>query len=209
MKPQIHYVPTLAERYPVAFVAGVVDFLLIVAGSYAGHYLRFGYWDMFEHYFAATLVIAGVVVMCQLLLGTYLSWRGRHLIQQLSRMYTGWLLALAVIASIAVLLKVAEDYSRLWLGSSLVISIALVTAFRVSVYLFLRNLRAQGKNLKRVLVVDSGDASHMLRGMTWSSSCAWVVAPNGSSSSLHRLPPAARTSSGFACLSTRAKPSRT
>lgn len=163
MKPQIHYVPTLAERYPVAFLAGVMDFFLIVLGSYCAHYLRFGYWDMFQHYFAATLVIAGVVVMCQLLLGTYLSWRGRHLMQQLSRMYTGWLLALAVIASVAVLLKVAEDYSRLWLGASLVIALALVTGFRISVYLFLRNLRARGKNLKRVLVIDSGDAAYMLR----------------------------------------------
>src|SRR5690606_39905565 len=77
----------------------------------------------------------------------YLSWRGRHLWAQLGRMFVGWLLALAIVASIAVLFKVAENYSRIWLVSTLAVALGFVTVFRIAVFLFLRNLRLRGPNL--------------------------------------------------------------
>src|SRR5690606_7559462 len=144
MKPHPHYVPTIAERYPLALLAGLIDFLLIIAGSYVAHWLRFGDWFMLDHYLVATLVIAVVLVVCQAMVGTYLSWRGRHLWSQLGRMVAGWLLALAVVASIAVLLKVAQDYSRIWLVSTLAVAFAFFTLFRVGVFLLLRRLRIGG-----------------------------------------------------------------
>ena len=165
MKPQPHYTPTIAERYPLAFLAGLVDFLLIVGGSYVAHWLRFGDWFMLDHYLVATLVVALVLVVCQMMLGTYLSWRGRHLWAQLGRMFVGWLLALAVVASIAVLLKVAENYSRIWLVSTLAVALGFVTIFRLSVFLFLRHLRLHGRNLKKVLVVEMGNAASPLRAV--------------------------------------------
>ncbi|MDR4125516.1 undecaprenyl-phosphate glucose phosphotransferase [Yanghanlia caeni] len=163
--PQLNYSPTFAERYPIAFIAGVTDFLLIVAGSYVAHWLRFNDWFMLDHYLVATLVIALVIVICQFALGTYLSWRGRHLWAQLGRMFVGWLLALAVVASIAVLLKVAENYSRIWLISTLAVALAFVTVFRVSVHVFLRQLRIHGRNLKQVLVVELQNAAAPVRAM--------------------------------------------
>lgn len=165
MKPQTHYNPTVAERYPLAFIAGLVDFLLIVAGSYVAHWLRFNDWFMLDHYLVATLVVAVVLVVCQMMLGTYLSWRGRHLWVQLGRMFVGWLLALAVVASIAVLLKVAENYSRIWLVSTLAVALAFVTVFRIIVFLILRNLRIHGRNLKRVLVIEMENAAAPLRSV--------------------------------------------
>ena len=165
MKPQRHYIPTVAERYPLALLAGLTDFLLIVAGSYVAHWLRFSDWFMLDHYLVATLVVAMVLVVCQMLLGTYLSWRGRHLWVQLGRMFVGWLLALAVVASIAVLLKVAENYSRIWLVSTLAVALAFVTVFRMAIFLFLRNLRMHGRNLKHVLVVETQNAAAPLRAI--------------------------------------------
>src|SRR5690554_1453908 len=165
MNLQKHYVPTFAERYPIALLAGVVDFLLIIAGSYVAHWLRFGDWFMLDHYLVATLVIAVVLVVCQAMVGTYLSWRGRHLWSQLGRMVAGWLLALAVVASIAVLLKVAQDYSRIWLVSTLAAAFAFVTVFRVAMFLLLRSLRIRGRNLKQVLVVETQNAGAPLRAI--------------------------------------------
>src|SRR3546814_9389304 len=88
MKPRSYHRP-LAERYPIAFFAGVTDFLLIVAGSYIAHYLRFGDWGMLDFYLVATFVIGLVVVGCQVMMGSYLSWRGRYFFRQLGRFYTG------------------------------------------------------------------------------------------------------------------------
>ena len=165
MKSQTHYIPTAAERYPLALIAGLMDFVLIVAGSYVAHWLRFGDWFMLDHYLVATLVVALVLVICQLMLGTYLSWRGRHPWSQLGRMFVGWVMALAVVASIAVLLKVAEDYSRIWLVSTLAVALGFVTVFRVSVFLLLRHLRLRGRNLKQVLVVEALGAGAPLRAV--------------------------------------------
>lgn len=167
MSLQKHYTPTAAERYPIAFVAGLIDFALIVSGSYIAHWLRFGDWFMLDHYLVATMVIAIVLVVCQTMLGTYLSWRGRDLWGQLKRMFLGWLAALAIVASVAVLLKVAQNYSRIWLVSTLAVTLAIVTAFRVVVYVVLRSARARGKNLKNVLVVEtSGHAAPVWRMLT-------------------------------------------
>lgn len=163
MKPNPHYPPLLAERYPVAFLAGVVEFLLILAGSYIAHYLRFGDWFMLDHYLAATLIVALTVVLCQVLLGNYLSWRGREFFRQLGRLYSAWLLALAVVASLAVLLKVADAYSRIWLVSTLAVAVMLVTVFRFVVYLILRRIRSKGRNLKGAFVIEAGNSASALR----------------------------------------------
>ena len=163
MKPNPHYPPLLAERYPVAFLAGVVEFLLILAGSYIAHYLRFGDWYMLDHYLAATLIVALTVVLCQVLLGNYLSWRGREFFRQLGRLYSAWLLALAVVASLAVLLKVADAYSRIWLVSTLAVAVVLVTVFRFVVYLVLRRVRSKGRNLKGAFVIEAGNSAAAIR----------------------------------------------
>ncbi|WP_237173399.1 undecaprenyl-phosphate glucose phosphotransferase [Paracandidimonas lactea] len=160
-RPSYH--PPIAERYPLAFFAGVLDFLLIVAGSYIAHFLRFGDLYMTDYYLVATFIIALIVVMCQVMVGSYLSWRGRFFFRQLGRVYLGWLIALAVIAAAAVLLKVSEDYSRIWLVTTTGAALVLVTAFRFLFFLLLRYTRLKGRNLKRVILVQSEGAGENLR----------------------------------------------
>jgi len=153
----------MAERYPIAFGAGVVDLLLIVASGYVAYYLRFGDWFMVDYYLLATLVIALVVVGCQVMMGSYLSWRGRHFFRQLGRIYSGWLVAVAIIAVLAVLLKVSDYYSRVWLVMAAVLALFLVSLFRLCVFLLLRRIRVRGRNLKRVVLIEAGDSAANLR----------------------------------------------
>lgn len=162
MKARSYY-PPLAERYPVAFFAGVAEFILIVTGSYIAHYLRFGDLHMLDFYLVGTFIIGLIVVGCQVMLGSYLSWRGRYFFKQLGRVYTGWLLALAIVAGVAVLLKVSENYSRIWLITTVGVAVFLVTAFRLLVYLTLRYTRIKGRNLKRAVVVEAGGAASALQ----------------------------------------------
>lgn len=163
MTPTPHSIPLLAERYPLAFLAAVVEFMLIVAGSYLAHHYRFGDWFMLEHYLAATFIIALMVVLCQILLGNYSSWRGRQFFAQLVRVYSAWLLALAMVTSLAVFLKVSDAYSRIWLASTLGAAIGLITVFRLLIFLFLRRIRSRGRNLKRALIVEAGASAANLR----------------------------------------------
>src|SRR3546814_9155720 len=110
------------------------------------HFFRFGDWGMLDFYLVATFVIGLVGVGCQVMMVSYLSWRGRYFFRQLGRFYTGWLLALAVIAAAAVLLKVSGNYSRIWLVTTVGVAVGLATFFRLVMYAGLRYVRTKGRN---------------------------------------------------------------
>lgn len=164
MKPIFrHAAPTLAERYPLAALAGGIDFVIILVSSHIAHYLRFGYWALSEHYILATFVLALLAVLCQVFTGSYQSWRGRPLLLQLWRIYFAWILALAIASALAVMIKVSGYYSRLWLGFTVLTSVILMTGFRVAIFTFFRQIRAKGYNLKKVVVIEADRAAQALR----------------------------------------------
>ncbi|WP_083851232.1 undecaprenyl-phosphate glucose phosphotransferase [Pusillimonas noertemannii] len=151
-----HTSPILAERYPVAFLTGLADIVLVVTGAYLAHYIRFSSLDLPHNYGVATLTIALTNALCQTMLGNYASWRGQKLVRQLGRVYTAWFVAIALLTGTAVLLKVSSDYSRIWLSTTLLTSIFLITLLRLGIFSVLRRIRTKGRNLKAVIVVESG-----------------------------------------------------
>ncbi len=163
MQLKTHSSYVLAERYPLAFLAGFIEFLLVVLGAHIAYFLRFNDWSLSSWYAIATLVIALVAMVCQIVLGTYSSWRGRHFFRQIGGVYIGWLIALAILTGLAVFLRVSQEFSRVWLSITLVVSLSLVTLFRLAIYSVLRQIRLHGRNLKSVLVVESGNSADELR----------------------------------------------
>ncbi|CAM5200270.1 Undecaprenyl-phosphate galactosephosphotransferase OS=Castellaniella defragrans (strain DSM/ CCUG 39792 / 65Phen) OX=1437824 GN=BN940_14946 PE=3 SV=1 [Castellaniella denitrificans] len=151
--------PTLAERYPIAVMAGLVEFVLVVLAGVIAYAARFGNWAIYGPYPTGVVVMAVVVVLVQALAGCYQSWRGVSLLRQLGRVYSAWLLALALLASLAVLLHVSGAYSRIWFVMAAGLGGSFVTAFRLSMYLVLRRARARGQNLKRVVLIVSNQGA--------------------------------------------------
>lgn len=146
--------PVLAERYPLALLAGLIDVFLVLGSAFLAYYWRFGTWSMSERYEIATLALVLLGILCQTMVNSYGSWRGRRLLNRLGRVYTGWLIAFAMLFGLAVLLKVSVNYSRLWVISTFALALVAVTLFRLSMFLLLRFVRSHGKNLKQVLVVE-------------------------------------------------------
>src|SRR5690606_40300387 len=56
-------------------------------------------------------------------------------------------------------LKVSTDYSRLWFITMLMLAGGGTLLLRLAVYLFLRRVRAAGRNLKTVLLVGGNGAT--------------------------------------------------
>lgn len=146
--------PVLAERYPLALLAGLIDVFLVLGSAFLAYYWRFGTWSMSERYEIATLALVLLGILCQTMVNSYGSWRGRRLLNRLGRVYTGWLIAFAMLFGLAVLLKVSVNYSRLWVISTFALALVAVTLFRLSMFLLLRFVRSHGRNLKQVLVVE-------------------------------------------------------
>jgi len=153
MSPTFVPPPTLAERYPIALLAGMVEFALVLLGGWSAYVVRFGELTLHAPYLAGIVIMAGTVVLVQALAGCYQSWRGASLLRQLGRVYSAWLLALAILASLAVLLHVSGHYSRIWFVVGAGFGVLAVTAFRLCMYVALRRARARGQNLKRVVLI--------------------------------------------------------
>ncbi len=155
--------PILAERYPMALLAALAEFVLVLLAGLAGHVLRFGGAQPNRLYLAGILALAVVVVVVQALMGCYQSWRGAHFLKQLGRVYSAWLLALGILTGVAVLLHVSGLYSRIWFVISAGLGCLAVTVFRLLLYLVLRQARASGRNLKQVVVIQAEHGAAQLR----------------------------------------------
>ncbi len=153
------YQPTFAERYPVPFFVALLDFLIVLAAGLLAHYYRFGSLEMTGRYNNATVLTAIVVVLCLGMGGVYGSQRGYAFLRQFSVLLAGWFAAAGIMLSLTFFLKVSEDYSRIWFSTMLMAGGGLSLVLRVVVFLLLRRLRASGRNLKTVLLVDSGGSS--------------------------------------------------
>lgn len=151
-----YYEPTFAGRYPVPLFAALFELLLIITATFLAYYLRFGVWNMSGRYNTAALTIAITTVVCMILAGVYGSWRGRHFLRQLGRVYSAWAIAIGLVLALSVFMKVSENYSRIWLVMTIGLGLGLSTLVRVAAYIFLRAARARGRNLKQVILVGEG-----------------------------------------------------
>ncbi len=83
----------------------------------------------------------------------YQPWRGRSLYTMLGIYLVAWLATIGLLSLLLVAIKETHSFSRLWMGVSALAVLGVGSAMRTLLYIYLRRLRAQGHNLKRVLLV--------------------------------------------------------
>ena len=106
-----HYQPTFAERYPIPLLAAILDFSIVVISCYAAHFWRFARLAMDGRYTLTAFLFAFLVICCLWAFGVYSSWRGKSFINQLGRLYAGWLVALGIALTLTFSLKISATYS--------------------------------------------------------------------------------------------------
>lgn len=159
------YQPTFAERYPLAMLAAIVDFLLVVVAGYLVHLWRFETLLLNGRYTTATFLCALLVMLSLLMSGVYGSWRGKSFQQQWGRVCLGWLVATGIALGVAFFTKASESYSRQWFVGLVLTGSSASVVLRLGVFVALRRLRSAGRNLKSVLLVeDGGNAARRLNG---------------------------------------------
>lgn len=159
MQGNPRYQPTFAERYPVPFFVAFLDMIIVAMAGLIAYNYRFDSFDMSGRYSTATMIAAIVVVAFLALGGVYGSQRGSSFWRQLGILVASWLSAAGLLFSLTFFLKVSENYSRIWFGVLLLVGAALCVFMRLFVFLLLRHLRSNGRNLKSVLLVESGGKS--------------------------------------------------
>src|SRR5690606_32755173 len=140
------YQPTFAERYPVAMLAALADFMLVVVAVYLAHWWRFDNLQLSSRYLFAAMLSAVTVMLSLWASGLYGSWRGKSFASQVWVLAMGWMIAIGVLLTIAFFIKASEGYSRQWFLYFVLIGSGLSALLRLLMFGFLRQLRSSGRN---------------------------------------------------------------
>ena len=106
-------------------------------------------------YLGTSLLLAVLYIFTFGAFGLYRSFRGIPLLRELSRLWIACLLDLALVFSY-LFLSHSDDYSRLAMAIFFVISLCALSLKRWLLRRILRKMRAQGYNLKHVIILGSG-----------------------------------------------------
>lgn len=114
-------------------------------------------WPVPGNYQAAILIAAALTPGLLTWMGGYRPWRGFSLWLELRLICMAWVCVFAFFAVLALITKTGEQYSRFWLGLWFFTSLFLLSGGRITLRLLLRRLRKKGFDVKRIILVGTGD----------------------------------------------------
>jgi putative colanic acid biosynthesis UDP-glucose lipid carrier transferase len=148
-----------------------LDWAAVVFGAILSHQLYLKTWALPPADAAAVLVawLASAWLFPKFRL--YRAWRGLPISEELKRISFAWVSVFALMLAIAFALKAGDTYSRGWIGTWLVVGWSWMVAQRLALRMALRWLRANGFNLRRVVLVGYDDqvaqVAERLRTENW------------------------------------------
>lgn len=132
----------------------LIDFVIVILASNLAYYLRFSETGLNTHYQILTAGAGVLLVLSLTMTGVYDSWRGRNLLPIIKRYSIGLIMGMAIMAIFLVFTKTSEAFSRLWIAYAMLLVWLGGVGYRSGHYVYLRSLRRQGKNLRRVLIIS-------------------------------------------------------
>jgi len=144
---------TFSDRHPVAFCIAVIDSVIIISAAELAHLWRFGDLIGKGDYLWVSCSLALLVVLSSVFSGLYESWRGRSGGLMLKSMCWAWSIPFIMLLIVLVFTKQAQEFSRFWIGTWLLLSLVGGGGFRIALYYFFAVARANTRNTKSVLVI--------------------------------------------------------
>jgi putative colanic acid biosynthesis UDP-glucose lipid carrier transferase len=140
----------------IAF-APLLDGFLVVLSGWAAYFIRWDTWTLSTDYFAVLIVAMVLSVFFLPLTGAYQSWRGNLHWHNLGNAVPGLFAVVVMLSLIGTLMKTTADFSRLWMGYWVVLSLVSLFTFRRLVGWFeVKTSRGNGSS-RRVLIVGQGE----------------------------------------------------
>lgn len=140
-----------ATAFGVALRLG--DPLLLIAGAFGAHWLRFGSPGLpleYARLVAITLLFALLVLGASSL---YRSWRGRGLFAECVQVLLQWSLIFTGLVLYTAAIQITDDLSRLWLAAWYGLSLSLVIGLRVFTRGAAAWVRAHGMDIRSAVIV--------------------------------------------------------
>ncbi|MBL4892362.1 MAG: undecaprenyl-phosphate glucose phosphotransferase [Rhizobiaceae bacterium] len=90
----------------------------------------------------------------------------RNLLSPISKVISGFVMALTFVLLVTFFTKTANEFSRLWFGLWFVFGIGFLTLFRVVVSFYVKKLSADGRLERRAVIVGGGEpAAELIRSL--------------------------------------------
>ena len=142
----------------LAKLSGVFDALAIALAGLSAYVVRVDeWWPIPANYLTAILVSVSLLLLVFSYLGIYQSWRGRSLLEHVRLIAIGWLIVVLLLVAGAFVTKTGNTFSRLWLGTWVVLGLFTLLLFRTLAYQILKGMRRKGWNHKAIVIVGAGE----------------------------------------------------
>jgi putative colanic acid biosynthesis UDP-glucose lipid carrier transferase len=142
---------------PLSMVLRALDVAAVVAGGFLAYFYKFGDFDLPIPYRNA-LIIAGIVTLILFsFFHIYESMRAKNFWEHILSLIQALVLVLTLLAGLAFFTKTGEYYSREWFSWWIVFSFLFLLSYRASLLAFLRIMRANRWNERRVLIIGAGE----------------------------------------------------
>jgi len=136
------------------FVQQIVDLALVLACFHAAVLVTDVEWT--RSYNLASVMATLVYFLCAQHNNLYQSWRGQSILPEARQVCIAWASMLLIMLFAAYAMKVSEEFSRRAISVWLVATPIALCTFRVVLRLFLRHMRASGRNLRRIAIAGTG-----------------------------------------------------
>lgn len=149
--------PFVSDRYTLQYFVALLDFILVFSIGIIAHIWRFDTFEMHEVYWLANFSVSLLVVLFNGLASNYSHWRSTDWFQIIWRLFLVWCVVGLVLATFIFYADVSQWFSRLWLGTTLLVSFSVIVVFRVLVLFILIKYRTKGKNRRHVFLIGPGE----------------------------------------------------
>jgi putative colanic acid biosynthesis UDP-glucose lipid carrier transferase len=137
----------------------VLDILLIWVAAHLAGLARFdvSLSEVDSIHTALLYLSCGIAFLLFPTLGLYGSWRGRLVKSMLPQIFLAWTTVLVIGLLASFLLHRSAFISRAWVGIWCILTLFLLTTYRILLYRLLRYLRRRGYNIKNVIIIGYGN----------------------------------------------------
>ena len=156
----------------LGYAIRVFDLLIIILAGFIAHYVRLNTFELNEVYKLFLLVVVFGSAVIFPLFELYKPWRGMSIWLEIRELILAWMSVVALALAFAYFSKTGAEYSRLWIGYWILISISLLVGGRMAIRLMLRWARRQGYNTRNILIVGAGKLGRRVCGNLRTS--GWV-----------------------------------
>ncbi len=150
---------------PVVLMGSVriVEFVLMAALGIAVHQVELrGVVPLNLAYLAAILCVAAIATTLFQFGGAYRIAAARRIPGTVAKIVAGWTLAFLAVATVMVLAKLADNYSRIWLTSYFAAGLIVLVCGRLALFAFIGVQMRKGLFDRRMAIVGGGPSAEEL-----------------------------------------------